>query len=1015
MKKLDWVFGNIPLHTTWPAARAVFLPRQNSDHSAMILRLEAAPPRDKCSFKFINLWAQHGDFMEIVQGVWNQHIVGNPMFQLTAKLGILKQHLRGKHRNSTSHISHRVFTARKAWNAAQESLDSDPQNVTIGDTERHLAKTYMNLCKEEEAFYKQRSRVQWLTLGDHNTKFFHRSLLHRNARNTISSLQDDVGRIHTGQQVIGEMAVGYFKNILHAPINAAERDNASERDSQSFYPRAISEEARAVMSMPIMDKEIKDALFSIPDDKAPGPDGYTSLFFKSAWSIVGKDFTAAVHHFFLRKHLPRCVNATRIALVPKKENPNHLDDFRPISCCNVIYKCISKILVSRLQVGLLQIISPEQTAFIAGRSISDAIHLTQDLMHNYHLDGGPARCAIKVDLRKAFDTLNWDFILAAMRAIKLPANMVEWIAECITSPHFSLSINGNLQGFFPASRGLRQGDPLSPYLFILAMEGLTSVLRQASHSSRFKHHWRCEKTAITHLCFADDLMIFSHGDVTSVGIIKDALDTFMQASGLSINFGKSSLFMAGIREDKKEGIISRLGIQLKTLPVSYLGVPLITSRLTKVNCIPLIDRITARIRLWTSASLSYAGRLQLIKAVLFSIQVYWASHFILPTMVVKQIEQIMRNFLWRGPSLSRGDAKVAWRDVCCPVTEGGLGIKGLSDWNVAATIKTIWNILSNHDSIWVTWVHAHLLKGKPFWEVSIPNNPSWIWRKMLQAREVVRGSFSVTIGNGRNTFLWYDYWLPGGKCFCDLFPIRMLTTTGLAWNSRVAKIIEEDRWVFPSGLPQLQQVWGSINFLPNTSREDCHVWKHSATGQCTIKTAWNLIRIDRPILSGGFMWHSWHIPRHSFILWLASKGRLRTMDRLHNPAQPSTNCCVLCSGHEEDHNHLFFDCVYSAEVWQAISQRAQIRWPNLQWSQAWDWVSAEFNSKKNPRHNMGMLVLAATVYHLWCERNRRLFKQVFCSSQRTTNDVIQAIRIRLANTGGRESFPVSILRQWSVH
>ncbi|KAJ6414220.1 hypothetical protein OIU84_006948 [Salix udensis] len=205
MKKLDWVFGNFPLHTTWPAARAVFLPRQNSDHSAMILRLEAAPPRDKCSFKFINLWAQHGDFMEIVQGVWNQHIVGNPMFQLTAKLGILKQHLRRKHHNSTSHISHRVFTARKAWNTAQESLDRDPQNVTMGDTERHLAKTYMNLCKEEEAFYKQRSRVQWLTLGDHNTKFFHRSLLHRNARNTISSLQDDVGRIHTGQQPRGIM------------------------------------------------------------------------------------------------------------------------------------------------------------------------------------------------------------------------------------------------------------------------------------------------------------------------------------------------------------------------------------------------------------------------------------------------------------------------------------------------------------------------------------------------------------------------------------------------------------------------------------------------------------------------------------------------------------------------------------------------------------------------------------------------------------------------------------------
>ncbi|KAJ6411603.1 hypothetical protein OIU84_008229 [Salix udensis] len=191
MKKLDWVFGNLALRISWVAVRAVFLPRQASDHCAMVLRMEPACPRGKPVFKFLNQWTEHDDFQDIVLKVWQTHIVGNPMFQLTTKLSILKHHLRVKHKNCTSHISHKVFKAQKAWNEAQLHLDEDPQNAGFRDRERQTTKLYMKLCKEEEAFFKQGSRVKWLKLGDHNTKFFHCSLVHRNARGTISSLKDE--------------------------------------------------------------------------------------------------------------------------------------------------------------------------------------------------------------------------------------------------------------------------------------------------------------------------------------------------------------------------------------------------------------------------------------------------------------------------------------------------------------------------------------------------------------------------------------------------------------------------------------------------------------------------------------------------------------------------------------------------------------------------------------------------------------------------------------------------------
>ncbi|KAF9661341.1 hypothetical protein SADUNF_Sadunf19G0058000 [Salix dunnii] len=196
----------------------------------------------------------------------------------------------------------------------------------LREEERQQASIYMNLCKEEKAFYKQRSRVQWLTLHDHNTRFFHRSLIHRNARNGINRLEDADGVVHTGNLKMGDITVKYYRALLQTNQQPCEGNVAN------LYPKVITKEDKDTMKLPVSDKEIKDALFSIPDDKAPGHDGYTSLFFKKAWPTIGVDFTGAVKSFFCNSRLPHCVNSMRIVLIPKKESPNCLDDYRPISC-----------------------------------------------------------------------------------------------------------------------------------------------------------------------------------------------------------------------------------------------------------------------------------------------------------------------------------------------------------------------------------------------------------------------------------------------------------------------------------------------------------------------------------------------------------------------------------------------------------------------------------------------------------------------------------------------------------
>ena len=378
-------------------------------------------------------------------------------------------------------------------------------------------------------------------------------------------------------------------------------------------------------------------------------------------------------------------------------------------------------------------------------------------MHNYHLNTGPARCALKIDLKKAFDTVSWEYILAGLTAIGIPQSMINWINTCLSTAHYTISINGESHGFFKATRGIRQGDPLSPYLFVLAMEGLGGILHKAAQQTTFRHHWRCKPTNITHVCFADDLMLFCHADIGSIGVLRSSLDNFTKLSGLTINFAKSSMYLSGIDEGMQHTITNWIGIEQRTLPVRYLGIPLISTRLTNTNCIPLLERITSRIKLWTSSSLTYAGRLQLIKSILFSIQVYWSSIFILPCSTLRKIESLLAAFLWRGTSLTTSGAKVAWNSVCYPMQEGGLGIKKLKDWNKAATLKHIWRLLTETDSIWTTWVHAVLLRQKSFWQTPIPSTPSWTWRKILQSRDWCRGWFLTSVGDGSSTSLWYDY------------------------------------------------------------------------------------------------------------------------------------------------------------------------------------------------------------------------------------------------------------------
>ena len=699
LRKLDRVLVNPSWLHSFAHSYAEFLPFSVSDHSPAVVKLGFPPSLPKCPFKFFNFWTEMDEFFPLVEQAWGSQISGHAMFRFYKKLKLVKSALKAMSKRKNDIINSDLAPLRSELAGLQLSIAAGNNDKDTLEKEIDCANRLLLACKGKESYARQRSRIQWLKDGDQNSAFFFNSIKSRHNVNNINCIQMDNGDWIREKDLIAQEVVNFFSQLLGSN---SDSDYSGCAVLSGYVDSVISPEQSRFLSRDFSDEEIKDALFTLHPNKAPGPDGFNAYFFQKSWHIIGTDFISAIKDFFSNGLLLKEVNCTIIALIPKVPNASRLKDFRPISCCNTVYKCISKLIASRLKHVLPSFINEAQSAFIQGRHIGDNILMAQELVRGYHLSSSSPNCALKIDIMKAFDSVRWDFLWDSLLLLGFPLVFIGWIRSCVSSAKYSVAINGELNGFFEGRKGLRQGDPISPYLFVICMDIFSRIIeRKIKDSSSFKYHWRCRKSKLSHLCFADDLMIFCRGELNSIKVIKDSLDTFSSLSGLTPNKSKCSIFIAGDSVQLKRDIASLLGFPLGSLPIKYLGVPLISSRLKAIDCRALVDRILGRIKVWTNHFLSYAGRLQLIQSVLFSIQAYWSAHFILPVKVSKEIESILSAFLWNGVSLSRKGAKVSWADISSPKDEGGLGVKKVRDWNAASLIRLIWLLCQQSpNSLW---------------------------------------------------------------------------------------------------------------------------------------------------------------------------------------------------------------------------------------------------------------------------------------------------------------------------
>jgi hypothetical protein len=381
-------------------------------------------------------------------------------------------------------------------------------------------------------------------------------------------------------------------------------------------------------------EEVGAALNQMSPLKAPGPDGFSADFYQKNWANVGREVSNAVIHILNNGSMNKDINSTYLALIPKIANPTCVTEFRPISLCNVVYKLVAKTLANRLKSILPDIISPNQSAFIPGRLITDNVLAAYETLHTMHsrMWGKVGFMAVKLDMSKAYDRVEWDFLEAIMYRMGFGRKWIEMIMMCVKSANFEILVNGIPTGRIYPSRGIRQGDPISPYLFLLCAEALSTLLTKADRRGELTGAPTSKKgPRLNHLFFADDSLLFCKATPYHWRKLTALLNSYEKASGQRLNQAKTSIFFSrNTTINVQQEILKMAGIPSTQRYDKYLGLPALVGRSRNQAFKSIKERIWKRLNDWKLKFLSQAGKEILLKAVIQAIPTYNMSIFLLP-------------------------------------------------------------------------------------------------------------------------------------------------------------------------------------------------------------------------------------------------------------------------------------------------------------------------------------------------------------------------------------------------
>ena len=543
------------------------LPRPIYDHFPILLDSDGVRSGPS-PFRFEIMWLKFRGFRELLKGWWqNLKFHGSFSYILAAKLKDLKCILKTWNMEVFGRVEVKKKEALQRvsfW----DGMEMQRELVLEEREERFMAKEdFKSWAVMEEISWRQKSRELWLKEGDKNTGYFHKMANAHRRRNCLGKISINGKMLEKEAEIKVEM-VDAFKNLLSAPS-----EWRPSLPDLSFNEIGIEDASK--LEEVFSEEEIWTAISGLNGDKAPGPDGFPMAFWSFSWDFVEDEVLGFFKEFYEQGKFVRSINATFLVLIPKKQNVADLKDLRPISLVGGLYKILAKVLANRIKRVMSKVISPEQSAFVKGRQILDAVLIANEAVDTI-IRRKESGIVCKLDIEKAYDHLSWEFLIQVLDKMGFGKRWVSWVKWCISTASFSIMVDRSPTGFFQNSRGLRQGDPLSPYLFVIGMEALSQLLNCAvdgNYLSGSKIAGRDgDGFVISHLLYADDTLLFCGASKDQLKFLSWLLMWFEALSGLRINLNKSEIIPVGSVENVQD-LAFELGCGIGSLPSSYLGLP----------------------------------------------------------------------------------------------------------------------------------------------------------------------------------------------------------------------------------------------------------------------------------------------------------------------------------------------------------------------------------------------------------------------------------------------------------
>ncbi|RVW21251.1 putative ribonuclease H protein [Vitis vinifera] len=839
------------------------LSRPISDHFPIVLE-GGGVRRGPTPFRFENMWLKVEGFNDIIRTWWQEiEVRGSASYRLAVKMKEIKKKLKVWNKEVFGRLETNKASALHQldfWDRVESERILSMEEAELKKEAKDSFKKWVLL---EEAHWRQHSREIWLKDGDRNTGFFHRMASAHRRNNAMDRIKVN-GEWLVEEQEVREGVVNSFQQLL-------SEDMGWQADIGSIQVNCISQQEAESLETPFAETEIHSALMEMNGDKSPGPDGFTVAFWQNAWDFAKEEIMEMFKEFHEHNSFVKSLNNTFLVLIPKKSGAENLGDFRPISLVGGLYKLLAKVLANRLKKVIGKVVSYTQNAFVMGRQILDASLIANEVIDSWQKKKEKG-LVCKLDIEK------------------LMIASIEFLNEVPA-------------GFFPSTRGLRQGDPLSPYLFVMGMEVLDVLIRRAVEGG-----YLSGKEQVSHLSWI--------------------LFWFEAASGLRINLAKSEIIPIGEVEDSLE-LAAELGCRVGSLPSHYLGLPLgVPNRATSMWD-GVEERIRRRLALWKRQYISKGGRITLIKSTLASLPTYQMSIFRMPKSVAKRVEKTQRDFLWGGGNLEGKVHLVKWDAVCTEKHKGGLGLRRIATLNRALLGKWIWRFACEKNNFWNQVITTKYGQEDYGWRPKKVRGPAGVgvWKEIMKEDDWCWDNLAFRVGKGSKIKFWKDCWCtdtPLSQCFNQLFVLAV---------HRDATI--EEMWDHDAGQGDWKLVFvrdfndwemDMVGELLHTLRgqrpsleDDSVVWRQGRNGIFKIKEAYRLLdKSNATVFPARKIWVDRVPTKVCFFCLGGYVGKVLTLDRLQLRGVQLPNCCYLCGCEEENVHHILLHCIVTRALWEII-------------------------------------------------------------------------------------------------